>query len=107
MITLTLPLAPSRHKRSAKAEIAEALRSCPQVRMIQQRRYRVDITYYGQWNNKDGTPKKRDPDSVIIPLLDAIAQVAGMRGDQWINREGSWRTVESDRETVTVVLTPI
>ena len=106
MITLTLPCAPSRHKRTAKAEFLAALARCPQVKMIQRRRYRVVITFFGAWDQKNGEPKKRDADSPIIPLLDAIAQAAGI-DDKYLNRKGSWEAINSDREVTVVKLTPL
>lgn len=107
MIHFTLTVAPSRHKRSAKNRMVEALRHYPAIRQIQKRRYAVKLLFSGRWDNKDGSPKKRDPDSVVIVILDAIAEAAGLPGDQWINRRVSWDTVESDRETVSITLTPL
>jgi hypothetical protein len=106
MIHFTLITAPSRHKRSAKAAMVEALRHYPAIRQIQKRRYAVKLVFSGRWNNKDGSPKRRDPDSVVIVILDAIAEAAGI-DDKFLNRVVSWHTVEADRETVSVTLAPI
>ena len=106
MIRLTIPLAPSRHRRNAKAAMVEALRRCTGIREVTARRYRVEMQFFGKWDNKDGTPKRRDPDSAVIVIMDAIAEAAGI-DDKWLNRRVSWDTVHSDRETAVVRLTPI
>lgn len=106
MITLTIPFAPSRHARE-RAKLVEWLKADPNIKRVDKMRYRVRFEFYGKWDNGDGTPRKRDPDSCIIPILDAIAEAAGLPGDQWINRSGSWDTFQNDREFVTVTLTPI
>ena len=107
MIHFALTLAPSRHKRSAKAAMVEALRHYPAVRQLQKRRYAVRLVFAGKWDDKNGNPKKRDPDSAVIVILDAIAEAAGLPGDQWINRRVSWETVQSDRETVAITMQAI
>jgi hypothetical protein len=104
LITLNIPLAPSRHARQ-RAALVELLRTMPEVKRIDRRRYKVTLAFHGAWDDAHGNPKKRDPDSVVISLLDAIAEAAGLPGDQWLNRSVSWETYHSDNELVVVTLT--
>lgn len=105
MIRLHVPFVPSRHKR-LRAKIAEILERDPNIKQIGKGiEYRVEFQFYGRFKNKNGTPKARDPDSAIIPILDAIADAAGLAGDHWINRSGSWSTHESDEEYTLILIT--
>lgn len=106
MIHFTLTLAPSRHKRSAKAAMVEALRHYPAVRQLQKRRYKVRIELFGHWDQKNGDPRKRDADSVLIPLFDAIAEVSGV-DDKWLCRDFSVKVTHAERESVVVQMQAI
>lgn len=106
MITLTLPLSPSRHQRSAKSSFLAALaigHNAREVRRIMQRtRYAMQIELRGNWDQKNGDPRKRDSDSPLIPLRDAIAQAAGT-DDCWF-RDFSVKVIPGGPDMITVRL---
>lgn len=106
MITLTLPLSPSRHTRTAKNDFLQALsygQNAREVKRIMPQRYRVSIQITGKWDQADGNPRNRDGDSPVIPLMDAIAQAAGIN-DKWLNRDFSVKVTHGGPDMITVKL---
>jgi len=104
-IRLELHIAPSRHRRE-KALIVEALRGQRELARIQPIEYRATIEFYGRWKRLDGSHLRRDGDSPVIPLFDAIQELTGV-DDSFYNQHFSVECYPSERESVVITLVPI
>lgn len=84
----------------------EALRGQPNLRRIQPVEYRTAITFYGKWRKLDGGHLRRDGDSPVISLFDAIEELTGV-DDSFYNQHFSVDAWPAETESVTVRMTPL
>lgn len=104
-IRLIIDLAPSRHRRETGL-IVDALRGQRDLARIQPVEYRSRIEFYGRWKRLDGSHLRRDGDSPVIPLFDAIQALTGV-DDSWYNQHFSVDTYPADNESVIVTMVPL
>lgn len=56
---------------------------CRGAKLQRKRRYALKITFYGHWDNKDGSPYKRDTHNFWSKLADVLADCLGIDDSQF------------------------
>lgn len=112
MITFQIAIPPGLHAKPDRAAIVAEIQQALAGRFVPKRRYRTEIVLYGKWDKANGEPASRDSDNILKTLFDAMSEAFGFgkrgRGDEYLNRRGSWECVHQDGpELAVVTLWPI
>lgn len=107
MITFQITIPPGLHAKPDRAAIVAEIQQALAGRFVPKRRYRTEIVLYGKWDDSKGNPSERNFDNVAKTLFDAMAEAFGFgkrgRGDQWLDRRGSWDCVHQEGPELAVV----
>jgi hypothetical protein len=78
------------------------------IARLERRAYRVEWVLHGKWFTSTGGPVEANTDNWVKPIADAIAEAGGLgkrgRGDNYLDREYSVRTVSSESARACITL---
>lgn len=103
------PISLHRMNKEARQALIESCRAQLCGQALQRKVYRVEWVLYGPWLRwRNGKLGEANTDNWVKPLADIIAEAGGLgkrgRGDQYLDRDYSVKTVDSDTCKATVTL---